>query len=111
MTNFPENCGDLSLEGATGEKCCAGIIGWIFGGLITFFTLIGLVVNNLVILVFVGRQTLQARRKQQHDKEKKKGRRRQQKGRGLPERETALESSTEQNGENSCELSSKSIGV
>ena len=66
INDYPENCGtDI---GRSGEPCDSPMLAWIFGGSVTFLTLICLIVNNTIILIFVVRQTQPLKQRKQQKK-------------------------------------------
>ena len=51
INEYPRDCGDG--PGGSGERCWGSLISLIFGGTITFFVVIALVVNNASIYSFL----------------------------------------------------------
>ena len=61
VTDYPRNCGDDPHE--TGEACLGPLIAYIFGGIVMFFVLLSITVNNVVIFRYVRWTTTRFRRR------------------------------------------------
>jgi hypothetical protein len=55
LVSYPRNCGNG--PGESGEECRSMLVAWMFYGVPVVLTLACLIVNNLIIVVFVRKQT------------------------------------------------------
>lgn len=55
VVSYPRNCGDG--PGESGEECASMVVAWLFYGLPVVLTLAALIINNLIIITFVRKQT------------------------------------------------------